>query len=274
LKSKKRLAKLLYLGREKLETLAQSSDDLYREFYLGSRLIEAPDRLLKGIQRRIDHHLKRIEVPNYLHAPATERSYVTNAQAHSNSKKFVSLDIQKYFPSTPSWRVYKFFHDRMKCSADVAAILTNLSTYKEHLPTGSPLSPTLSYFSYMNMWEAINEMVEVENCILTVYMDDVTISGVQVPGNLVWQVRKQFHRYGLRDNQKKERKSREGKPYRLTGVIVNKNELMLPNKQHMKAHEIRQQISSETEKSRRSKLARRLKGLEAQAQHIKTSNTK
>jgi hypothetical protein len=49
---------------------------------------------------------------------------------------------------------------------------------------------------------------------------------------------------------------------------------MLPNKQHKKAHEIRQQIGSETEKSRRSKLVRRLKGLEAQAQHIKTSNIK
>ena len=53
------------------------------------------------------------------------------------SKEVRKLDVREYFPSTPSHRVYWFFHTVMRCSTDVAAVLAKLLTVEGHLATGS-----------------------------------------------------------------------------------------------------------------------------------------
>ncbi|MFB2935649.1 reverse transcriptase family protein [Aerosakkonemataceae cyanobacterium BLCC-F154] len=158
LQSKTKLARLLRSSPTKLKELTVSKD-LYTEEEIfdpkrnKSRLVEKPKPELKRIQKRIEELLKRIELPNYIHGPAKGRSYVSNAKTHINCFVVRSLDIEKYFPSTRSKDIYWFFYNHMKCSPDVAGILTKLSTYKEHLPTGSPVSPILSYFAHLNMWK-------------------------------------------------------------------------------------------------------------------------
>ncbi|MDJ0736953.1 MAG: reverse transcriptase family protein [Nostocaceae cyanobacterium] len=254
------------------------TEDLYLEWERRdskskkTRLVEEPKRILKCVQKRIEELLKRIKLPNYVHAPAKGRSYISNAKAHVNAVVVRSLDIEKYFPSTPARHVYCFFHKRMKCSPDVAGILTKLSTFKDHLPTGSPSSAILSYFSHIDMWEAINEIVERANCTLTVYMDDVTISGDCVPDNLIWQVKQQFHRYGLHSNRNKEKHYIGKKSYEVTGVVITDGELKSPNRQHYKMHEVRKKIHLETEPEKRIKLMRSLRGLKAQMQQVREAN--
>lgn len=276
LRSKAKLARILRIRQDRLDILARS-EELYieRDFFDQkrgkSRLVEEPKPVLKCLQKRIENLLKRIKLPNYVHAPALGRSYISNAKAHINAAVVMSLDIEKYFPSTPARRVYWFFHKRMRCSSDVAGILTNISTFKDHLPTGSPLSPILSYFSHIDMWESIDELTRKANCNLTVYIDDVTISGEHIPGELIWQIKKQFHRYGLKSNKDKEKYYVSKSSYEITGIIVTREgTLKLPNRQHLKAYQIRQALHSETESGKRKKLIQILQGLEAQAQHIKT----
>jgi len=279
LQSKAKLATLLGVSRSRLIQLARS-ESLYIEKEIihprrkKSRLVEKPKYELKLIQKRIEGLLKRIEIPKYIHAPTKGRSYVSNAKAHLNSYVISSLDIVKYFPSTKSKRVYWFFHTRMKCSPDVAAILTKLSTYKEHLPTGSPMSPILSYFAHIDMWEEINNIVEDAGCILTVYMDDVTISGDYVSRNLIWQIKKKFHRYGLSSNTKKEKYYIGKNSRKITGVILDfeKGVLKIPNRQHKKMYSIRKQISKETHPDTYAHLMSKLKGLKSQVQQIHKAN--
>ncbi|WP_375500814.1 reverse transcriptase family protein [uncultured Nostoc sp.] len=211
-------------------------------------------------------------MPSFIHSPAVGRSYITNAKAHINSREVRSLDIKQYFASSQSWRVYSFFHEVMRCSPDVADILTKLSTVNGHLPTGSPLSPILSYFAHIGMWEAIHEQVRSAGCTLTVYMDDVTISGSSVPDKLIWQVKREFLRCGLRDNREKEKRYVGNKPRKITGVIVNDGKLKIPNIQHKKMHERRQAIMRETEHTEKEHLIQSLKGLESQAQQIIKAN--
>lgn len=279
LQSKAKLATLLGVSRSKLKRLARS-ESLYVEKEIihprrkKSRIVEKPKYELKLIQKRIEELIKRIEIPNYIHAPAKGRSYISNAKAHLNSYVVSSLDIVKYFPSTKSKRVYWFFHKRMKCSSDVAAILTKLSTYKEHLPTGSPLSPILSYFVHIDMWKEINDIVENSGCILTVYMDDVTISGNHVSPNLIWQIKKKFHRYGLSTNKDKEKYYIGKKLRQITGVILDfeKGILKIPNRQHKKIYNIRKQLSKETHPDTYDHLVNKWKGLKSQAQQINKAN--
>lgn len=277
LQSKKELARLLCLSLSKLQELTLSKD-LYTEKQIfdsqrnKSRLVEEPKPELKRVQKRIEELLKRIELPNYIHGPAKGRSYVSNAKAHINNVVVRTLDIKEYFPSTRSKRIYWFFHKRMKCSSDVAGILTRLSSYKEHLPTGSPLSPLLSYFAHIDMWEEINEIVELADCTLTIYVDDVTISGNRVTGELIWQIKKKFHSCGLRSNNKKEKFYIGKKAREVTGVIIIKGILKLPNRLHKKMYVIHKELCAETDPDKRKKLRQKLNGLKSHEQQIKKAN--
>jgi retron-type reverse transcriptase len=277
LQSKRKLANLLGINLSKLRKLAHS-ENLYIERNEvdpkkdKTRHVEEPKPELKRVQKRIEQLLKRIKLPDFIHSPARRRSYVSNAQSHVNSAVVRSLDIKQYFPSTPSRRIYWFFHQRMKCSPDVAGILTELLTFKGCLPTGSPSSPILSYFGHIDMWEIISEIVKEANCTLTVYMDDVTISGENVSNKIVWQIKKQFYCCGLRDNKNKEKHYTGRIAHEVTGIIIKDGKLKIPNRQHFKMHEVRKLVIKETDLDKQKKLCQRLKGLESQAQQIAKAN--
>ena len=71
----------------------------------------------------------------------------------------LKLDIPKLFGSTPHSHVTGFFKNDMNCAPDVAGLLARLRcvTVKSvlHLPTGSPLSQILAFYSYWAMFEAL-----------------------------------------------------------------------------------------------------------------------
>jgi retron-type reverse transcriptase len=280
LRSQAKLAKLLWVGRDKLKFLTQSEYLFDCEESISTdsgkiRLLEKPRPDLKRVQKQIEDILKRIKCPNYLHNPKKGCSYISNAKVHVNANVVRILDIEKYFLSTPARRVYWFFHKKMKCSPDVAGILTKLLIFKDHLPTGSPSSPLLSYFAHMDMWEVINEIVERENCNLSIYMDDITISGDHVSDRLIWEVKKQLYCHGLRSNNKKEKHYAGNQSRKITGVIItSKGELKVPNRQHLKMYKTRKSLYSAVKPEVRQKLIQRLKGLEAQAKQISDANSK
>ncbi|MEO0841896.1 MAG: hypothetical protein AAF063_23710 [Cyanobacteria bacterium J06643_5] len=161
----------------------------------------------------------------------------------------------------------------MKCSNDVAATLNKLLTFQGSLPTGSPSSPILSYFSHIDMWESIYKIVKNANCNLTVYMDDVTISGDCAPDKLIRQIKQQFYRCGLRSNEKKEKCYVGKKSSEVTGIILKEGNLKIPNRQHKKMYKIRQELRSETQPKKRKKLMQKLEGLKAYERQIKMANS-
>ena len=81
----------------------------------------------------------------------------------------------------------------MGCSLDVAVVLKNLVTKDDALPQGSPASPFLAYQCYIEMWDAISDIVRNANCTMGLYADDLTISSVSyVPEKCVWEVKQQL----------------------------------------------------------------------------------
>ncbi|WP_375379615.1 reverse transcriptase domain-containing protein [Bradyrhizobium japonicum] len=119
-----------------------------------------------------------------------------------------------------SSRVYWFFRTILKCEADVADTLTRLSTYRKRLPTGSPLSPFLAYFAYSDTWEKVASVARTHGLTLTVYVDDVTLSGRRVPRKIVWEIQKVIHASGLRYHKEKTYFDRAAE---ITGVIVDRD---------------------------------------------------
>ncbi len=274
LKSRKKLAELLFISKHKLERLARK-ENLYHQFEKekkggGSRLISAPRQDLKAVQKRIASLLQRIAPPEYLFAPVSGRSYVDNAAAHLGAKSFRLLDIEDFFPSCTENKVIWFFHKRMECPPDVSAIIRGLVTHNGALPQGSPCSPILAYLCYVDMWEEIAHIVNKEYCALSVYADDITISGNVVPEEAIWKIKKVLRKHGHHYSVEKERNRL--RTAEVTGVILRPEGLRAPNRQHKKLHDLRLQLKVTNSKKEKVHLSAQLTGRLSQIGQISSRN--
>ena len=268
LKRKKDLFRLLHTSSNGVKRIKNASV-LYARASVNGREIEKPRDDLKRLQKRIEDLLKRNKIPGFIHGPAKGKSYITNASVHIGANEIRCLDITSYFQSTSSKKVFSFFESGLHCSKDVSGILCMLTTHKGRLPTGSPSSPLVSYFAHIEMWEAINVLVRSYNCTLSVYIDDVTISGDEVSGTLNHEVKKTLKKYGLRSKKSKEKYYRQGHPAEVTGIIVGAGKpLSVPRRQHKKMHELRNSISLVDNEYEGYSLASQLQGYEAQRAQV------
>ena len=270
LSSRKKLAQLLRVDVGELQTLSKQADRLYKEFSVpkksgGLRDVENPARQLKLVQAQLARWLTRISPPDYLFCPVKGRCYVTNAARHRGQRVVRCLDVRKYFPSTSARRVFWFFHKVMKCERDIAGTLTALATYQRHLPTGSPLSPIMAYYAHYDVWQAVASICRQHGYVLTVYIDDVTVSGASVSAAVMWRIKHAIHRSGLRYHKEKAFFDR---PSEITVVIVDGARLIVPNRQHRKAADLRRQIRLATDEAEATKLGAKLTGLRAQTRQI------
>ena len=268
---RRRLAELVRLTDAQLRHLTKYADTLYREFDLpksngiGTRHIEDPVKPLKDAQNRLAKLLSRITPPDFLFCPVKRRSYVTNAAQHRANRAVRSLDIHKYFPSTTSRRVFWFFHSVMQCDRAMAGTLTRLACYREHLPTGSPLSPIMAYFAYYDMWSSIGAICRREGLTLTVYIDDVTVSGDHVAESVIWEIKQAIYRAGLQYHKEKAFFDR---PAEVTGVFVDRGHMSVPYKQFRKLRlelAMAKTVGSEQNK----KVEKKLDGLRGQLLQIR-----
>jgi retron-type reverse transcriptase len=234
---RKRIAELLAITDAELRNLTKNADALYEEKDIlksdgvSTRHIEDPKKALKKVQKRLAKLLSRITPPEFLFCPVRRRCYVTNAAQHRGNRVVRSLDIHKFFPSTTSKRVFWFFHKVMCCNSDIAGTLVRLATYRGHLPTGSPLSPIMSYFAHTDMWDKIADLCREAGVTMTVYMDDVTVSGEHVPDSLIWQIKQVIHGSGHRYHKEK---AFYDSPAEVTGVFIVGNTIKVPHRQFKK----------------------------------------
>ena len=270
LKSRSRLAGLLRISPGDLRRLTKDVDSAYLEFEVdkkggGKRGVENPARSLKVAQARIARILGRIEPPGHLFCPVKGRCYVSNAAHHRGQRVVRCLDVKKYFPSVPSRRVFWFFQSVMGCAADVAATLTSIATYRGHLPTGSPLSPIMAYYANLDVWDDIAAICARNGYRLTVYIDDVTVSGKTVSSAVLWEIKQAIVRGGLRYHKEKTFIDR---PAEVTGVIIVGDQLRVPNRQLKKLNGFRKILREPMAKSQADKLAGRILGLHGQIAQI------
>jgi len=222
LKSKKRLAKALQAHLPYLENLAQR-DDTYHSFSTvcggKTRHIERPIPSLERIQKNIYELLNQGNKPAYLHSGVKGRSYITNAQAHVNSLPTVKIDIRKFYASTSSRKVYRYFADTLKCSPDVSGLLTKLTTRAGRLPIGTHTSQLLAFLVAHPMLEELATHAEENNIIFTCYVDDLTFSGTAATPAFLWSIKKIVHKHGYSYHQARCFQSRQKKI--ITGVLVH-----------------------------------------------------
>lgn len=241
LRNRRKLAALLGMKLSDLESIA-AGDENYRIWPLENetgktRIIEEPKQHTKLLHIRIFNLLSRIETPDYLHSGVKTKSYITNAKAHLDGDRLITLDVRKFFPSTKGWHVFHFFTSTMKCSRDVAGLLVKLTTVNGHLPTGSCISQSLAFWAHIEMFDEIQAVAIKNNLVFTVYVDDLTISGRKATKRVLHEIRTILASRALKSHPKKESVYMGNEARSVTGSIICDNQLRLPNAKHKRIHE-------------------------------------
>ena len=223
------------------------------------RLIQTPIYRMKSLHKRIGSLLSKIELPEYLHSKKGF-SYVTNAKVHVGKTPLIKTDIHKFYPSTSRLMVYLMFVREFKCAKDIAHRLADICCYEQkHLPTGSKISGYIAFFAAQPIFNEIDSLAKQYSCKLTLYVDDIIISGEMATKELLSKVRQIIRESDYKTKNQKSITFSAYKSKKVTGVIVSANGLAIPNKQHLKIYKKRKKILDASQ-SEREALNRSLKG--------------
>ncbi|MCF3596350.1 MULTISPECIES: reverse transcriptase family protein [Roseobacteraceae] len=273
--TRKKLFKLLQTSSEKFAEL-KAAPDLYKPLRKKKkdgtfRPVLAPRGDLKRIQRRIGELLLRVKTPDYLMSPVRGRSNIDNAARHRGAAAFHLLDIEDFYPSCTASKVAWFLGKYLGCPPDVVKVLLDLTTLNGVLPAGSPASPSLAFWAYADMWDEIDQLTRDAGCQVSVYVDDITVSGQNVPGVLVHAIKERLAHHGHSFKASKEI-GQINAPVVVTGVVVRDQTLLMPNVQHLERHKLRAEIAKLPEGYEKAKKMASLMGREGTEQQILARN--
>lgn len=145
------------------------------------RVISAPDKRLKFLQRKLAEKLAELYRPRHpVHGFVAKRSIKTNALAHLHRRYIVNIDLENFFPSITENRVAGMLSS-LGLDARVAEIITRICCNNAHLPQGAPSSPVLSNMICFRLDKQIMAIAKETRCIYTRYADDITLSSHQPP---------------------------------------------------------------------------------------------
>tara|TARA_R110002124_G_scaffold81437_3_gene214651 strand:- start:309 stop:932 length:624 start_codon:yes stop_codon:yes gene_type:complete len=205
-------------------------------------------------------------------APVRGRSNIDNAVRHKGARSFHLLDVEDFYPSCSANKVAEFLGKTLGCPPDVVKILLELTTLNDALPAGSPASPSLAFWAYQDMWDEIAGIAVEAGCTLTVYVDDITISGDLVLGESVYRIKERLKHHGHNFKQKKEASQIDG-AVEATGVILRPSgKVALPNNKHQDIHRLRTEVQMAPDGPEKELKAASLRGREINLHRILQQN--
>ncbi len=249
------LAEALQISFKKLAFLVGAPPFLkYTKFLIpkrsdGFRIIEAPKVDLKIAQKRLYKFLEPYYSPlPCVHGFVSDRSILTGVASHlvrgdrhhgikKKTRFYFALDIEDFFPSITSQRIYGLLvGKRIRSMEDVAFDIAKLCIGERGLAQGSPVSPLISNMICLNMDRSIMAFAKSHGLFYTRYADDITLStsnrkmffeifgkgpeGI-VPTELERAIAQHKGRESFRINEKKIRCLMPEQRQLITGIVVN-----------------------------------------------------
>ena len=207
----------------------------------GERVILAPKRELKSLQRRVlTGLLASVPVAPSAHGFVPGRSILTNARAHAGRQVVLKLDLKDFFPSVTYPRVRGLFI-RLGYSFAVSSALALLCTEYERIPTefngairfvsvgprhlvqGAPTSPTVANLVAWRLDQRLAGLANKRGYTYTRYADDLVFSS-DAP-ETVHELRRIIQHIVAEEqfvvNTAKTRVSRRSARQVVTGLVVN-----------------------------------------------------
>jgi RNA-directed DNA polymerase len=192
-RSKQHLERVLKYSWKELQRLALSVDQYYykkieiKKHDNGDpkldgkgnpklRILYPSKGRLKEVQARIKNTiLKKIPWPDYVYGGVKGKDNVRNAKVHQGKKYKFCTDLKDFFPSVNPKMVYNGLVDQ-GFSADVAGMLTKLTTYKGQVPQGAPTSTHIANVAFLETDAKISKLCEQSNITYTRFVDDLAFS--------------------------------------------------------------------------------------------------
>jgi len=207
----------------------------------GQRMILAPKRELKAIQRKIlSEILAKLRVDSAAHGFVPGRSVISNAAPHVGKKFVLNMDLRDFFPSI-TFRQVRHVFIGVGYSFSVASVLALLCTERDRvvlerngahvyvavgertLIQGAPTSPALSNLVARRFDLRLSSLAGAMNADYTRYADDLTFSGDDY--QMIYAVQKTAARI-LTDEKftvhhEKTHLHRQSNRQIVTGLVVN-----------------------------------------------------
>lgn len=218
-----------------------------------------PKPFLKLVHKKLANLLSRIETPNYLHSGVKRKSYVTNGRYHAKPSSYaLTLDLSKFYQSSSKEFIFKAFKYNFNMSDDVAWLVTDIVIYNGFLPTGSPVSQLIAFFTYQRTFDKINGMAEKRHINFSLYVDDMAFSSNKaIPNNMEDLVTKEFENVGLKIKHEKTRKYTKKQIKTITGCDIHPNgDLKVPEKRRTEIIQSFERINKLTEQEKKSLLGK------------------
>lgn len=264
------LAELLNCELPKLKRTVGSRQEHYwrkTEVINGKeRNIVCPFGHMRKLHERLALLLNRIEQPDWLSSPRHRMTTVKSATKHLGGRRYVSLDVQKFYPSTTSEHIFRLFHYTFLMPEDVAGTLTHLVTIDGRVPFGSPLSPILCSIAHRDLFDEIDRHCRAAGAVLTVWVDDITVSAEQVSSLLLLKIKAAIKRKGLAYHKVRRRSAHKGMV--MTGVHVSRRGRSPSNKSHSKMRDTLTELDATEDPNERLAIVRSLLGQNAYIAHV------
>ncbi|WP_082513267.1 reverse transcriptase family protein [Methylobacterium sp. Leaf125] len=232
--TQKQFAELVGLSKSKLRGLIDHKKQyiIRRDAEINGkkRRLVYPFGKFRSVHEKLKFHLNKIIQPAYLYSPRKGRNQRSNAVFHLGQTQYLKLDIKQFYPSTSSEHVFRWAKYDMRMSDDVAGLLVHIATIDDVVSFGSPLTPVLATLVHRRMFNAIAEECSARGLRISLWVDDIVISGKFIPGPLVSRIRDLTRSNGL-----KSHKLEYFTGYRrvtITGVVVKGDEIHSPRKLH------------------------------------------
>ena len=226
------LANLLSINYRSLIELCKNPK--YKEFKIskkkgGFRKIQSPAYDLKKLQQTIAGALSEYYatiIPNEVHGAKTHvdnpvSNIITNATPHLNKRYLMNIDLNEFYPSIKSSRVYEMFKSNNFLD-ETASCLTLLTTYQKKLPTGSSCSPVIANLICVDLDNKICSFCDTHQITYTRYVDDLTFSSdSKFSKNNIESIKSIIEQFGFTINDSKFRVSGPNGAKYVTGIKVN-----------------------------------------------------
>ena len=207
----------------------------------GTRLIMAPKKKLKALQRKLQELLvSKFPVSPYAHAFHKGRSIKTGAEPHVNKAVLLRLDLKDFFPTVTMGRVRGFLislgygypvattlavlmTESERQPVDVDGTLFHVPVTVRHCVQGAPTSPGICNAVTLKLDRRLAGLAKKHGFVYTRYADDMSFSGDN-PGalsKLRGVAGKIISEEGFQLNSDKTAVMRRGNKQSVTGVCVN-----------------------------------------------------
>ncbi len=256
----------------------------------GERLIMAPKRELKAIQRELLALLvTRLPTSPQAHGFLRHRSVRTNAEPHRGQGVLVQLDLTDFFPSVHVGRVCGFLvsvgygyvvaqtlallmTEAQRQRVDIDGQVYFVPVSARHCAQGAPTSPGVCNALLLRLDRRLNGLARRFGFCYTRYADDLTFSGDDLDVVHKLRAAAEFivRDEGFQINRAKTRISRSSARQVVTGVVVN-DVVGLSRQERRRLRAAIHQLGLESDPARRAALDACVRGKLAYLQMLNPS---